>query len=492
MRTRLCIALEEELAIDKLYEAELTANKTGEDAVLYDNLKKDKDAKNQEAPTDDIGGSGDDVSNPTDNSDPPVEADPVEDTGDSDPPAEDPPPEDPKPEEEPKEDKPKPDVKKEEDDPKAEKPEEGSEEPAQEEYKHFTYATEDFASAMVSTGEHFKAAVVALGVLGITYGPGIAKSVYKGVTYAFSKLAKLLYVSSTSLNKYMARRVNSFENLKADIATLQKAAGLISEKEEQVDLGDHAFTNQKVINALKIQDNVDVTANIVTLQKFVSTLINDLGRQIVNDNAAIKHIISYSQMGVKKPVATLLGSKPFSANLVKGTVPGYAVDDQYTESYKYNEPLPSDVVLMAMLPKEGLTELEDFAKAYSNAGIVLGVDATTFKEVVSIDYMTNDTLTGFLTELDKLCDICIAHQTLYENIKRDKAVLRFSFKQYFERIARSTEKVPLKDSLVDCVYLRTMYIDKVYLVAAMDAHDYSARIITYGLSYVRDNLRKLS
>lgn len=486
MGRRLRIALEEELAIDKLRDAELAANKSGEDAILYDNLKKDKDAKDQAAAAD--SGGGDDFSGTgaDDVSDGSTDDDPVEDPPEDDTPDDDPEPE----EEEPKDDdKDKPDPK---DDPKAEKPDKDAEEPAQEEYRYFTYASEDFSSAVSSSASYFKAAVVALGVLGITYGPGIARHVYKGVTYAFSKLAKLLYVSTSSLTKYMTRRINSFQNLKADIATLQKALALVGDKDEQVDLTDHAFTNQKVINALKIRDSVDVMANIGVLQKFVGTLINDLGKQISNDNAAIKHIISYSQMGLQKPAAVLLATKPFSPNLVKGSVAGYAADDQYVESYKYNEPLPSDVVLLAMLPKEGLTELADFAKAYSSAGIVLGVDATTFKHVVSIDYMTNDTLAGFLAELDKLCDICIAHQSLYEAIKRDKAVMRFSFKQYFERIAHSTEKVSLKDSLVECVYLRTMYIDKVYLVAAMDVHDYSARIINYGLSYVRDNLNKLS
>lgn len=365
--------------------------------------------------------------------------------------------------------------------------------------KGLTYSPEAITDYIPNPGEYSKmtisavisGAVAALVTLGIVYGPTIIKNVFKGVIYVFGKLAKLLYVSTVTLTKYIERRINSFNNLKEKIKALKEAVKALKEKEEKALLSGDKYRNGKIINSLKIGNSVDIVRNIQVASKFVSRIILDIDKQINNDIGAIRHLIAYHHMGTKPPDDILL-VRPINRDLIPGSVQGYNNVSDFTETYKYNEGLPSDVALMATLPKQDLLSFEAISKAYSESSMFLGLDLIKFQEIDNIDYMKPDDLIRLLTELDKLCDICISHQSMYERIKLAKAGFKYSFKNYFLSIVNAPVKVTLKHSLVEYVYLKSMFIDKVYLVAAMDVHDYCAKTIVNALSYIEDNVKKLS
>ena len=430
---RLMIALEEQLEIEKLHDKELAANKGGEFDVLYDNLANDQ--KEPEEPLDDPD---------------------TEETLD----------------------------------------EEVATESLEQELKDLTYSQEsireDLGGKVSAVYGSFSSAVASLVVLGIVYGPSIAKGLYKGVIYVFSKLARLLYVSSVTLSKYLDRRIHSFNRLQEDIKDLRKSMDLLKEKTEQTAVTDVKYTDQKVINVLKIGTSVDFTKNIDVLSTFIADAINGIGQNINDDIGAIKHLIAYAQRGSKKVPLSILSVKPISSRLTPGHVEGYAHGEEFTVSYKYNEALPSDVVLMATLPDPHLTSMDELTQAYNASSMTLGLDLSSFKEMNSVDYMTLESLYGFIDSLDHLCTAAIAHQSLYENIAKSKEQMKIGYKNYFMALVQSANKVTLTDSLAEQVYLKSMMIDKVYLTTAIDIHDYTAKIITYSLSYVKDNITKLS
>ena len=183
---------------------------------------------------------------------------------------------------------------------------------------------------------------------------------------------------------------------------------------------------------------------------------------------------------------------PLKLDLVKGTIEGYRIGNDKTDVYCYKHRLPSDIVFMMSIPRSDLSEMSEHIHAYNTSTMMLGMDPASFKDINSVHYMTASELSSFLDSLDKLCGLCAEHQKLYESIQKSKEHLRLNYKNYFFSVANSKERVPLKESLVEHVYLKNMFIDKVYLTAAMDIHTYAVKVMSSALSYASENIKKLS
>lgn len=453
MRVFRRIALEDQLEIEKLREQEKASYLKGEAGILYDTIKTDQETERKNKEKED-----------------PEEGSPVSDTPDADVTGE------------------------------ADSPAESEEDmPAMEEIRNLSYRpvaelrghvvaleNEEILTDSVDGAK----SMMAIGIQNV--GKALS-GLYKGVTYVAGKLIKLLFVSSNMLAKYIDRRVNSFENLKSSIQEFRKAVELVKSSEEKAEGSDDVqYTNVKVINSLKIGESVDFAENVRRLKTFTTSIVHGIDRQVINDISGIKHLIAMSENGTVKIPQSLMNVRPVGTEFQEGSLVGYPESGEFNQTYKYNEVLPSDVVLMATLPKPNLTDIDSLAKAYNGSSLTLGFDSSSFKELPSVNYMTADGLAEFLDSLEELCDACIAHQALYEKIARVKSTMKFTFKSYLTSLSSSPTKVSLKNSLIEYVYLKSVFVDKVYLVGAMDIHDYSSKVISFGLSFVKDNLKKLS
>ena len=325
--------------------------------------------------------------------------------------------------------------------------------------------------------------------LGITSIRNIAPKVFVGVASVMVKIAKVIITTSSAIDKYLDRRINSFNSLKSNIADLKES---LVRLETDTDLSGNKFTTNQTINALKILDGVDFKANIIRLNDFINATIAVMDSRIKNDYAAIKHLIAYSNNNITKLPDTILTIKPLDTIMVRGNISGYENESDIIESYHSKHVLPGDVVFIANIPKTELTELTEIAQAYSATKMFYGIVTDNFKAVESIDYMSKDQLISFLDSLEKLCNSCIAHQNLYESIKKQKSSLSLGMKNYFLSLASAKDKVSLKHSLIQQIYLKTVFIDKVYIAAAIDTHDYAIKVITRGLSFTRANIKALS
>jgi hypothetical protein len=338
----------------------------------------------------------------------------------------------------------------------------------------------------------FAQTTAVLGTLGISLTWKMASNLFRGVLYVFEKLGRLAFAGGKLLARYLDRRKSSFQTLKETIQGLNKALDLVDEKSEKRDVSELVFTNEMTINALKIESSVDFNANIQVLHEFVKTMINDLGQHIVNDISAVKHLIYAGSHGVASLPANVMNVPMVTQRMVEWSVDGYDVQGEFTQSYRYSATLPSNVVLIAGLPVQGLEDLHEITKAYNDSKMLLGFDQSTFKEVSSVPVMASENLRVFINELDKLCDLCIAHQAVYEKVQRVKSDLVSNFKNMFLKLTQKTQKVSLQESFVEQVYLKTMFVDKIYLSTAMDIHDYTAKTISSGITYVKDNLKQLA
>lgn len=477
---RVVFALEDELEIEKLYDAEVLADKNSEVDNLYQTTKaniENQRRAEEEEPEEDTP-----PSNAADGSD-----------------------------DEPKEDE---DSGEEEKAPEEPDAEEKIANEAMQLYAYNCVANEDIyetgksvGNAVYQTGAAVvdaAASLVAwaapkLKYLGVTYGPPIARGFYKGALAVFCGISGLLYASTVAVTKYLDRRVNSFDSLKKDIDRLKRTVELIKENDsesgiEPRDLTGLKFDREKVINTLKIGDSIKFADNLKVLSDFTGIYIAALDKAIKNDSRNVMHIIAYSETGVIKPPISLLSvdAATMLPGASKGSIEGYEPSSELVSSYHYSKQLPGDVSFIAYLPIKDINNVEDASKAYNASSMFLGFNTKTFKARDSVDYMTLDGLSTFLDVMSGLCETCIAHQHFYEEIKKGKVGMRFTIKNYFLKMAASKEKVSLRNSLVEYVYLKNLLIDKVYLVAAMAIHDYVAKVLVSATSFAKENVRKLN
>lgn len=438
MSKPLFLALEEQLEIEKLHDLEVQAAQTGEYEVLYDNLKNQKDAqdsKDEEASREDTDTRGNENS-PDESSEP--------------------------------------------------------EEPALESIRNLSINLEDYAEQNweqqnSETGNKLTRSLKALTAIGVHYGPKLFSTMYKGVVYAFGGVVELLASSADVIHDYLERRAHSFDTLKSSITSLEKALTLVKADDS---LSEQKFTDQKIINGLKIADSVDFTKNINVLNKSMVEVFTALSKQVNHDIYLVRHLIATSNFTGNVQVQSDLAVKPLTDTFKAGVLKGFESNSERIQTFVYGQRLPSDVALIAYLPVQGLGTEPEFNLAYNDCKLVLCLDVNNFKSHDNVDYMTINELTSFLKELKSLCDVCISQQNLYTNLLSSKKTMKFGFKSYFNRVASAESKISVKDSLVNTVYLKTLFIDKVYLTAAIDMHDYCAKVISLGLSLIEAHIKK--
>lgn len=458
----------EELEIEKLEdkEKELAATPGGD--VLYDNLV-DESVK-QDAPEEEV---VEDTDTPVGEDEAPVpdpDAEETPDTASSDEP--------PKDSETPEE---------------ADQAKAGEDEPSLEELKNLTYSQESIGELAVSAGNHIlNVAVPVFKYLGLTVAPFVLKNAYKGVVYVLVRMTRLLYSTSVVVSKYIERRVNSFNNLSQTIQALKQTLGELEDRGDLPDVQGETYSKQSVINTLKIGESVDFIDNLTKLSGFVSETIADLDQAVLKDIGAARHLMALSQAGAGNPPSDIM-SAGFSADkMTEGEVQGYAAPTDQVKCLKYNEHLPSDVILLAMLPKQDLVDLGEITRGYNHSSIFLGFDSANFKQIDRVDYMALDQLKSLVDNLEKVCALCIEHESVYRKIDTLKTGLKYSVKRYAMALFSKTTKTSLHDSLAEHIYLKLMFADKVYTTSMIDIHDYTARVITHGISFAKANIKKLS
>lgn len=329
-----------------------------------------------------------------------------------------------------------------------------------------------------------------LTIIGVTLTAALILKLFKGVIYLLIKIAKVIYNGSVILYKYMARHSRNFIALKKEIQSIKEAL-IINSKDNTDDRVEGFFTNEKVINQLKVGSSKDFTKNIQAFQSFIEHVVSGLDRAIIQEIGAIVNLCQMNSLGIVKDPLNSLKIKVPTGQLVQGSVEGYENDNDHLVPYRSNETMIGDVLLVGFFPSTEISELNDYISAYNNAKLFLAADIRSFEQVQNVNYMTVDQLTEFLDALTRLCDACLKHQSLYEQINRLKGRMKMSMRTYVQKLIDSKEKVSLEDSKAEMIYLKSVYVDKVYLLAAIDVHDYSIRVITSGITFARENQKRL-
>ena len=331
--------------------------------------------------------------------------------------------------------------------------------------------------------------IKALARLGITYGPVVLSKLYKVVLIGITKLCNFIINSIIELDKYITRTRYSFHNLKEDIDKLKKSLDIVKNSEIKDSL---QFSNTLAINSLKIGSSVDIISNIKQLQQFISFINKDINKGIDKDIEAIKHIMNFVVTNHIENPLNLMEETTLSSSLTKTDVVGFEERSDLIDSYSYDSSLPGDIRFIAFVPSKSIDNIDDYSRAYNQSNMFLGFDQQHFQSVKTIDYMTKDELQALLQLLIELCNVGLDHMTQYETIIDKKKRLRYSVKLYISALISSSSKMNMKQSLLDFVNLKLLFIDKIYLSASMDIHDYLIKVITQAMKYSQKNIQVLA
>lgn len=351
---------------------------------------------------------------------------------------------------------------------------------------------EDVGYHSRNIGEGIFNGLKALAIFGITHGSNIAmkiiKTLYKGVIWSLIKLAKSFHHGVVALGKSYERRRNSYSNVKEQVEALTAE---LESKDDPDEADKSTYSNSHVINHLKIGDSVDFTANVTKHAEFMDRVIQELNRGVKDDARMIQYLTSeMARERVQAPSSVLTIDVRFK-DMSERVIEGYETPSQTLHTLTSNASLPGDVVLIAHLPNPKMDTQSDFTEAYNHAKVFYGMDMSKFVAVENVNYMTKSELQGFLAALTSLNEMLHAHEYFYKDMLLAKKKMRLSFGNYIQSLVSAGEKVSLKHSLADVISLRTMFMDKVYLVAAVDTHDYAVRVISVGLTLVKDHIKKL-
>jgi hypothetical protein len=500
---KLFTSLEEEpLNIEKLLDAKKAADKSSVYDSTYQAVKDDIVKQSEEEPEDsssDMTESDDD--NPDDTGDE-SDTDPKEDTEDKEESSDEESKESEEPKEEEKkestEDKPSEEPKEKVD--TSDETEEGEESKvAKEEMRNFSYpyqASLEDDSYMYNTNPGILSktkdilydTALYLKYLGIKYGPSILKAIYISALFVITRIIKYLYIGIKNISVFIDRRINSFQNLKNELIAIKTSIGSTEHKND--DIENQLFSNDKIIKSIVAGSSIDLIKNVETINSFVGRSVNDLSNGILKDISILKDLIGMDLAKTNCKIS-ILHVRPGSSVLHVNSLKGYdSIVDGLT-NYTSKELLPGNIKLIAYLPNDQISDIEQAKTAYSNSHMFFGIDTEEYRVYQNLHYMKPEELSNYCDVLIKLCDICLEHKSLYEKVLQSKKGLRYNFKHYFESLIVSKEKIGLRNSLIDYIYLKSMFIDKVYLSAVMDIHDYCARTIKHSITYIKSNQDKL-
>lgn len=501
----------EAFEIDKLINNERAAARDGDAALVANNVEASLQTTINKGNAETLGASGDTPSDTPSDGDTPPSDNPDDTSSDDfsgdnpdlslDTPSEDPPvdgEEDKDKKKKDEEEEPKPDENEESEETE---PEDTTETTPSEESRRLqglSFSNEslddvwEFASDQSrKVAEVLGSSVMYLGRFGIKAGMWILGKMYKGLLILISKTAKMLYEGTIELAKYLDRQVYSFDSYKKDLLALKKSVELVQKNATPLDPSDDVFRNRKVIDGLKIADSVDFAANVAVLSQFVKSEMGSLGKAISKDNALTRRIME-SPFGKERDNARAILTVPTVGNgFHEGFIQGYENDFEFNDTFHSDTVLPSDARLLVVLPKKGLKTYPQVVAAYNKSAIFLGLDIRSYEEVTEVPYLTAEKILLLIGSLIDLCDTCLAHEVMFRQILKDKEGMASVFRVYFNRLVNSEDKVSIEDSMVECIHLKSMFSDKVYLSGAMDLHDFSRKILSFGLTFLKSNTSKL-
>lgn len=353
----------------------------------------------------------------------------------------------------------------------------------------------DVKSAAMAGGRLLADLATVMYELGLKYSPAIWAGVKKTSIYLFTKTAKVILKSIVKTTDYIRRHQASFTKLNKDIVKLhgELDALIESSKAENangLELISKSSSDEKLISWMSVNGQPNAVLAAGEMNMFMENLIKQIDSHVSNDLKAVKRLIDLSDNVLSGNPVSLLSVQPFSGRFLKRRVEGHLKNPELVDSYVYGVSLPDQVLFVSNLPKSDLKTMDEITEAYHEAGVFLAADNKTLITAEKVDYMDIGQLQRYLDMLENICSHANAHIEFYRRIAKQGEALKFSYRHYYQKLTQTDKEASIREELIEYVYLKQSFVNRVYLPAAMDIHDYVAAYLVRAVRFARENLKQ--
>lgn len=348
------------------------------------------------------------------------------------------------------------------------------------------------AGAVYAAG-FLRDAVKVLFELGIKYTPTAFAYAKKATIYLFFKSAKLTLKLMRGVSDFMKRYKRSVNRKEKDIANLLEKLNKLEfegEKGDKFTPTKHNTVDEKYISWFTVNQKTNPIYSAETLLSFMNTVVSELDKRTTFDINAVSKLIELSSSNSNLDPTMVLGVAPFQAGFLRKRVEGHLKDPDLIDPYVYGTILPDNTVLAANIPRKDLRDIDTIARAYGESSMFLTSDNRHPPTADKVDYMDSKEIRRLLDILNKICELSNSHLAFYSRIEKNANKLKLGYKHYYLKLT-SEKGEAYYEKLSEYIYLKQSFVNKVYLPAAMDIHDYAMSYLLVALKYVRENIKLL-
>lgn len=339
-------------------------------------------------------------------------------------------------------------------------------------------ANEDFSETVGNLGRKSLSALGAglgyLAHLGITYGPTVLRHAYKGVVFAATRLAKMMYLGFTALSRHLERQAMSLNTLEKDIQSYRRAIQMLQESDRIIQPGE--FSDERLVTSLSINGKLDWMDGLAVTHQVLQSVMVATSKSVIAEIASLKRQMQEYNPKTYSPDSESLMIRPPRGMTERHSV---TVGDAEYESYRYPQVLPGDRVIEWRMPvvRDSATDVQRIT-----LGVIVRTDGQSNENP---EYMSLDGLSKYLDQIEQLCSLMREQQKLYTLIKERKSALRGGLRLYLNQVFMSDTPIHVGSSMLDVTYMRAVLIDRVYLLGMMDLQDSISRIMRDSLYVVK-------
>lgn len=325
-----------------------------------------------------------------------------------------------------------------------------------------------------------------------------AGNLQAGVGYTLDKIFR----GSVKLRLHIANAYRSFRNRLSKHEDKIKKLNATLDKLYTIDTtlkNTEPFTEAKWFKCFFVDGKVDPLASVRRVNELLDVVTSEISTALTYDIEVIRQTIDQTSRGVRVSSLDIVKPKFSLSNFQRGSVPGYASDEDLLENFVFKKNLPCYVKLTCGLPSDKLFSgedsqeaLEQIAKAFRHSFIVLAMNTDVPKMMPRINYVDKDALRLLLGELSQVVEKAKTHLEFYKAIYKEANQLKPTYQRYLGWLTASDSKKNLNDAFVQQVYLKQSFINRVYLPAAIDIHEYCSMYLNQVLSYVESNIAEIS
>lgn len=340
---------------------------------------------------------------------------------------------------------------------------------------------EDFGEFVKSVGNNtwdgLSFVTGALAGAGIRYTPMLLSGMLKVVLYTFAKTFKTLDTLFDASAQQLERFVNRTSKQKKTLEVLKESFKTLQEKGVELPEGAKFKMDASI---LCFQGSNEIAVNVAMHAEFMKATMGKLQKAILSDFNGLSQISQARYLSKNFDALSSMTIHPNELGFQPKGVGDLEEDTDVIQLYEM-QPMIGDVAIQAKLPIGNFDTWNMVEKAYSASSIYLVPKAV--RSVYETPLLSPEALNEFINHLELLVDASIEHQQFYEEIASKRSGVVNTVKQLFVRLCEEKVKVSFKNSVALPLHLKSSFVTKVYMVAAMDLHDHTARVIANGLSY---------